>query len=107
MTQTPAYNQKFANLGYDSRNILTNMGSIMLLLALIVLRVLLSILIAACRCRKCQKKRELKWINANLVFRFMLEAILEISICAILGIGFKKAVEEQGQQENDLNESGE
>lgn len=118
ITETEPYNVRFERLGYEERNIIANMGSIVLLMTFIILKLLITLLAAFIRrikkkkgwithekanksksrytnCIQCQANFWLSHqTNIDLIFRFMLETILEIYLCAIIGFGFQEAVEE-------------
>ena len=119
ITETRPYNIRFERLGYEERNIIANMGSIVLLMALILLKVLITILVSfiqRCRHKKgeitlnthdhsrsclrfCGRCQVHLWLthqtNIDLTFRFMIETVFEILLCVIIGLGFQRAVEEQ------------
>ena len=122
ITETKPFNIRFERLGYEERNIIANMGSIVVLMALILTKVLITVLVSlirSCKRKKgeivfnrydhsrsclrfCSRCQVHLWLthqtNIDLTFRFMIETVFEILLCVIIGLGFQQAVEE-----SDLN----
>ena len=56
ITETPPYNFRFEGLGYEERNIIANMGSIVLFLTFVIFKVLISFLVTIFRCKNGKKR---------------------------------------------------
>lgn len=54
ITETDEFNDRFRDLGYESLNIITNMGSILIALFFIIIKLLISLIAALCRCKHRQ-----------------------------------------------------
>mmetsp|Transcript_23308 Transcript_23308/g.22916 ORF Transcript_23308/g.22916 Transcript_23308/m.22916 type:complete len:400 (+) Transcript_23308:2791-3990(+) len=83
-------NSNFYDMGYESLNIITNLGSNFLFLAIILVLYLVHCLLKACR--NLSKGNKLvyefssKHLFYSLILRFLLENYLTYSICALLHI---------------------
>ena len=125
ITETEPYNLRFKSIGFDEHNILINAGCLMFFLCFVVIKILvaLGVSIFRCRCKKEKGKKRMVsrsmnsklslincckefqvsiWLvhqnSVNLVFRFLLETLLDLIICVWIGFGFKNAVEASGGQ---------
>ena len=72
VTPTEPYNIRFDRLGYNSRNIIDNMGTIVIFLFFIIFKIVVSILFSLMRCKCNQRKSNGKWysciVNAQVTF---------------------------------------
>ena len=50
ITETDAYSVQFERLGYEQRNVIVNMGCIIVVIGFILLKVLLALIFSICGC---------------------------------------------------------
>ena len=114
ISETEAYNVRFEQLGYQSMNVVENMGSIIFFLCFVLIKIILTFLIIlfgcstrcckACFCRRACCHRICKTnyfalffnhqMNTNLAIQFMYQTCLEIMFCTYLGLFFMDSLEE-------------
>lgn len=107
ITETLPYTNKFEWLGYPSKNIIENMGSILILLLIIIIQGFIILLLHLCRIEKaCLKdmcsshpvvtRTYNKWLNVNKyssqILRFFLETFIELLICCAISQGNRTEV---------------
>ena len=58
ITETPPYNDRFDRLGYQERNIVANMGSIVIFACFVFLKVIFAILFTCLGCKFVNRNRQ-------------------------------------------------
>ena len=117
ITETEPHNPKFEQLGYSSKNILENTGSLIIFIMLLLLQMflmfftnILSPRVKCCRqglgccpklCRSYLKRNCGKSLSiqkyVNKVIRFLIETFMALLICGTISLAFAKEVPKESR----------
>ena len=91
-SETPPFNERFEELGYEDSNTLSLLGTVNILILFMTIILLLSVCVKICK--PCHRKRFGRYVRRNFTFRGQLSTLnqliisgsLELLVCSIVNV---------------------